>query len=269
MAPRRGCPYARAVWEWLDQIVDETIEQPHTASRFAQAGKHTLKTTSCCYSETFVSPIESRASRRIKDDHEAGLAERLGLRSPFRLMQAKGFEDCALNHKRASSASSCLEPAMLPDPDPSLRPLTIQQPPRTNRLSGLRQSQASRLDNETEKASSDERSQSAVSPQGSRTSIAENSLASSVASAISPKYERRPRRRTREDRYELKEAGKRKKLSNEKEPENKKRKRRKCKGKTSVVILHDFSAENVEADRLTVRAYQCMPGGRVTRWLIW
>jgi hypothetical protein len=179
-----------------------------------------------------------------------GLAERLDLRPPFKLMQAKGLEDSAKIHKRTSSASSCLEPAMLPESDPSLRPLIVSQPHRTKQHSSLRQSKASQLDGE---ASIDERSQSEASSQRSR--------ASSAASAIFPKYERRPRRRTREDRYELKEARKRKRPSRENETKNKKCKRRKCRQKTSAAILHDFSAENIEADRLTVGTHQDTPGG--------
>lgn len=67
-------------------------------------------------------------------------------------------------------------------------------------------------------------------------------------------YERRSRHRTRKNRYELKEvkeAKKRKKKKN-KDTSNKERKRKR-KEKSGAALMHDFTAQNVAHDRLTVR----------------
>lgn len=67
-------------------------------------------------------------------------------------------------------------------------------------------------------------------------------------------YERRSRHRTRENRYELKEvkeAKKRKKKKNEDAP--KKERKRKRKEKSGAALMHDFTAQNVAHNRLTVR----------------
>lgn len=67
-------------------------------------------------------------------------------------------------------------------------------------------------------------------------------------------YGRRPRHKTREDRYELKqvkEAGKRKREKDEGAPK-KNRKRRRIE-KSGASLMHDFTAQNVTHDRLTVR----------------
>ncbi|MCJ1429799.1 hypothetical protein MMC29_007714 [Sticta canariensis] len=67
-------------------------------------------------------------------------------------------------------------------------------------------------------------------------------------------YERRSRHRTRKDRYEpkeVKEAKKRKKKKNEDPPKEKKRKR---KEKSGAALMHDFTAQNVAHDRLTLRS---------------
>lgn len=68
-------------------------------------------------------------------------------------------------------------------------------------------------------------------------------------------YERRPRRKTREDRYELKEAkanfgGKRAKA---KDRDKKKHRKRRRTEKSGTALMHDFSAKNVSHERLTVR----------------
>lgn len=68
-------------------------------------------------------------------------------------------------------------------------------------------------------------------------------------------YERKPRRKTREDRYELKRS-KPKKKTREDQKENAARKKaiRNRKLKTGTTLMHEFVAQNVMHDRLTVRA---------------
>jgi len=69
-------------------------------------------------------------------------------------------------------------------------------------------------------------------------------------------YEKRPRHKTREDRYELKEGNsdRREKKSkwNEKDGKDKKHKKHKRKEKSGAALMRDFSAQNVSHDRLTV-----------------
>lgn len=67
-------------------------------------------------------------------------------------------------------------------------------------------------------------------------------------------YERKPRHKTRENRYELKqvkEAKTRKKKKHEGAP--KKERKRKRMEKSGASLLHNFTAQNVAHDRLTVR----------------
>ena len=63
-------------------------------------------------------------------------------------------------------------------------------------------------------------------------------------------YERRPRRKTKETRYDLKDE-KKSKARNEERP-RKQKKKRKRKEKTGGTLLHNFSATNVSQGRLTV-----------------
>ena len=66
------------------------------------------------------------------------------------------------------------------------------------------------------------------------------------------KYERRPRRKTKSDKYELKVDKKRKDMSGaEKSRRKSKRRRRK---KTGVTLNHEFKAPNVQQDRLTLKS---------------
>lgn len=67
-------------------------------------------------------------------------------------------------------------------------------------------------------------------------------------------YERRPRHKTRESRYEVnqvKEAQKRKKKDENMPKKDRKRKRR-CKEKSGATLMHNFTAQNIAHDRLTV-----------------
>ena len=86
------------------------------------------------------------------------------------------------------------------------------------------------------------------------------------------RYARRPRHKTRPERYEPSHtiAGKRKKDARRPDPGESKKSRRKPKqktvGKSGNNTTHDFHAKNVSTDRLTVRAvtpratWQCADG---------
>ena len=70
-------------------------------------------------------------------------------------------------------------------------------------------------------------------------------------------YERKRRHKTRVDHYDLKEDGgtRRKRTSAEKNGSERKRKPRKRKEKSGAALLHDFTAQNVSQDRLTVSCF--------------
>ena len=63
-------------------------------------------------------------------------------------------------------------------------------------------------------------------------------------------YKRRPRHRTKANRYDLKDVGKTK--ARAKEPSSRQRKKQKRREKTGGALLHSFSATNVAQERLTV-----------------
>ncbi len=67
-------------------------------------------------------------------------------------------------------------------------------------------------------------------------------------------YERRSRHKTREDRYDLKKPddAREKRRSTKKEGAEKRHKPRKRKEKSGAALVHDFAAQNVAQDRLTV-----------------
>lgn len=66
-------------------------------------------------------------------------------------------------------------------------------------------------------------------------------------------YERRPRHKTREDRYELKDGPREKRTVADKDGWEKKRKKHKRREKSGGALMHNFTAHNVVHDRLTVR----------------
>ncbi|KAL8986679.1 MAG: hypothetical protein Q9177_004047 [Variospora cf. flavescens] len=68
-------------------------------------------------------------------------------------------------------------------------------------------------------------------------------------------YERRPRHKTREDRYELKENKKRNtSKADEKAARPKSKKSKKRKEKSGAALMHGFSAACVDSERLTLKA---------------
>ena len=69
-------------------------------------------------------------------------------------------------------------------------------------------------------------------------------------------YERRPRRKTREDHYELKQDKKAKKYPMSRNGPRRDVKKRRRKEKTGAALMHDFTAQNVSNNRLTVRYHR-------------
>ena len=78
------------------------------------------------------------------------------------------------------------------------------------------------------------------------------SFSSYVSLRPTKTYEKRPRHKTRDDRYELKEVKKSRDRSVAKERPLRKAKKRRRKEKSGTALLQDFKAPNVSNDRLTV-----------------
>ena len=86
---------------------------------------------------------------------------------------------------------------------------------------------------------------------GNRDSAVPTTHVAAVEKGLRKKYERRPRHKTRPDKYELKVDKRRlEKSSHERVHQTSKRKRRK---KSGLTLNHDFEASNVLQDRLTLK----------------
>lgn len=173
---------------------------------------------------------------------EPGLAEKLGLHAPFRTFRDRSEdEDVNLDalsrprkrRRRRSSTGSYLEPA------------EVQE----------------QIDLERDAGRSFEEAKNGLSRRIHPGCRPEHLSESSVATGPTPEkpaepYVRRLRHKTRDDHYELKEGNHgRKKKSNldQKEGKDKKHKQHKRKAKLGAAIMHDFSAQNLSHNRLTVR----------------
>ncbi len=170
------------------------------------------------------------------------LAERFNLHAPFRSFEdGNDFED--LNASRSdyakkrrrspSSASSFLEPAALP---------VVSANDKLDRKASSRNKYHSRHN-------------SAFSQSSSETSQPLSETSTSPEKATKT-YERRSRHKTKQDRYELKQNKTARKQKSEKKDKKKrearKNKKLKLHKKSGAVLGHDFWAQNVAQDRLTV-----------------
>lgn len=189
---------------------------------------------------SFFTQSEQQSALRPGDP---GLAERLGLHAPFRTFKDQNDDAYAvLDHtnrpwkrrRTKSSSSSYLEPAPISEHSREDQSLT--------EIPGRR-------DVERKLAEKYPDFSSGIS----------NSSARTLLSPEKPKnsYERRPRHKTREDRYELKEGKPEKKTTKASkrdviEKKHKKHKKQRRKEKSGAALMHDFSAQNVSNDRLTV-----------------
>ena len=172
-----------------------------------------------------------------------GFAEQLGLHAPFRTFKDHSNHDISdaqirprkRRHSR-SSTSSYLEPAAANDVSDTgsghLGHATMQRAAHSGPALGNRG-----------------KHNSPTACQGFEISPSPEKVLKS--------YERRPRRKTRKDHYELKEVDRdsgKTKQAVRKDREVKKQKKHKRKEKSGATLMHDFTAENVAHDRLTVSA---------------
>ncbi|KAL8832901.1 MAG: hypothetical protein Q9170_004681 [Blastenia crenularia] len=166
------------------------------------------------------------------------LADQLGLYAPFRSFATRGDDVTPevqrdrkrrKRNQRSSTTSSFLEPAAC----------------------SRRVARGAKHQLDAETASNRHQSQHVG-----------NAIVSSVPSnstGPSPKkpgksYERRSRHKTREDRYEFKQGKGHKKIKNdEKMAQQKPSKTKKRVKKSGAALMHTFSANNVEAERLTLQ----------------
>ena len=173
---------------------------------------------------------------------DPGFAESLGLHPPFRTFRVRS-EDTILHQedplrtrkrkRKVSSTISYLEPAVvdeLTDPEngkwkPHDREGTRRLPP------------------------SDDDGDLKPSAEFLRRPDQTTALPNEPAGL----YERRPRHKTREDRYELKDGTREKKKVANKDSQEKKQKKHKRREKSGGALMHSFTAQNVAHDRLTVR----------------
>ena len=183
--------------------------------------------------------MHNEPSRLREDGHEPRLAERLRLHAPFRHMEAKGLQEeeelrmggLRNKRRRVSSSSSYLEPAIIDEP--------------TEVASRLHR-ENHRRDQGTE--TRHERRRQEV-PSSDVSDIPLSRMTSSPAKQLKP-FERRSRHRTKEDRYVLKDVTAH--VQEAKEKRRKKSTRLSRKEKTGSVLLHNFAADNVASERLTV-----------------
>ena len=194
-----------------------------------------------------VTPLQAQSQKHSKataavipDSH--GLAERLGLHAPFRVLRDRSDDSIPEVQSRPqkrrrcrSSTSSYLEPA-------ATEAFSDNDHAGSSRSTILRTAGTRPALNEEDNNSP---------PQALKDSV--TLLPPSEKLSIS--YRKRPRHKTRKDRYELKESCRHKEKTeqdakkNRKEKKPKKPKRRE---KSGAALMHGFTAQNVVHDRLTV-----------------
>ena len=223
----------------------KSTRKKHTPSsknkRHAKHGKGRDRSSSHHdISQSYKLPSLHEPKRHMRTEvEELPLAERLGLHAPFRNLDIRyGDEDIDASdlgqarkkRQRRSSSSSALEYA-----------------PASH----------SSIDIDSDGIHGEVPSQVESSRVGTDKQQTVHSKVVASSSPVRPEqlYERRPRRKTRKDRYELKESsGRERKNQSKKEgTEERNPKRRKRKEKSGATLLQTFSAGNVASDRLTVR----------------
>lgn len=177
---------------------------------------------------------------RVFGRHEVGLTERLGLHAPSRMFEdgdgdgvgESGHGTDAAHRKtkrgRRVSSSSVLEPAEI---DPGLGQEDAEGEGPWKPRAGTR----GYLFHDGGIGGSEGGSKPPDSP-----------------TTKSKGYERRSRHKTREDRYHLKQNGKRPAKKQKKTATAGTDRKRKRKEKSGNTLMHDFTASNVAQDRLTV-----------------
>ncbi len=181
-------------------------------------------------------------ARTVQRPDGPGLAEKLGLHAPFRTFRDRSEdEDMNLDplsrprkrRRRRSSTESYLEPA-------EIREQTDLESDADLPMKKGECGNSGRIYPESH-------SEHVLESPATMSKLPEKPAAS---------YMRRPRHKTRDDHYQLKEGtneGKKKKIkSSEHEGKDRKCKKHKRKAKLGAAIMDDFSAQNVSHDRLTV-----------------
>lgn len=165
------------------------------------------------------------------------LAQRLGLRTPFRVL---GVNQVALKAKDDGSIRGVKRKRTLSSSGLSLRRRTKQ--PALAGADGCENIKSPRP------AKSNEVTSKPLSPICRSSRLAPKTVKTNAKS-----YERKSRRKTREDHYTLKQAPKvRKHRVDEGEQGGGTRGKRKRGDKSGSALMHDFNARNVAYDRLTV-----------------
>lgn len=237
---RRG-QWTRCPSETKDPHDEEAAREHRRHSKSGSRQKHVTDRS------LLVNPLQARprkhseASTTVIPDGR-GLAERLGLHAPFRTFKDRSDDNIAEAQSRPrkrrrskSSTSSYLEPAAAND---------LSDNDHT------RPSHATILSTVSERPAVSDRDNN-VSPMASKGAEV---ISPSLEKLLKP-YEKRPRHKTRIDRYELKESSRHSKKTKQdakKDRGDKKQKKRERKEKSGAALMHGFAAQNVVHDRLTV-----------------
>ena len=192
-------------------------------------------------------PLQAQSQKHSKaivavSPDDRGLAERLGLHAPFRILRDRSDDSNPEVQSRPrkrrrsrSSTSSYLEPA-------TANPFSDNDHARSSHSTILRTMG-------TRPALGGEDNHSLPTP--SKDSV----MLQPPPEKLSLSYRKRPRHKTRKDRYELKESSRHKEKTKQDTKENrkeKKPKKPKRKEKSGAALMHGFAAQNVVHDRLTV-----------------
>ena len=193
---------------------------------------------------------EHRNGIRDASADDRGLAERLNLHAPFRAFAGREpkqqFEEHNLGDKKRRrydfSSSPLLQPAELLETESSRR--------------GLSDDEALAKSHKRKRILLDQSSQASESLV----------VVESLHKEPTKSYERRPRHKTKNDKYELKQDGKRPSKRKKKSEESttnvpKKGKKRKRKERSGDALMHNFSAPNVAQNRITVRTSEARVSG--------
>ena len=169
------------------------------------------------------------------------LAERLGLHAPFRTFADHDTNEHSKRRRRkrgrSRSTSSLLKPAEEPL-DPQDNHITVEFDG-----AGTRAAKYGHLLSDINMGTPD-------SP----------CRGPSLSEQPAKRYERRPRHKTKEDKYEVKKDGdksaKQRARKDERHSTDKPNKKGKRKEKSGDALMHTFSAPNIAQERLTVSAYK-------------
>ncbi|KAL8896729.1 MAG: hypothetical protein Q9207_007567, partial [Kuettlingeria erythrocarpa] len=264
--PKRQSPRA-AIKEWLAHTEKSSVEEKQIAvtreregaiekerrrssERTAGESRHPQGRLGEVYQNLDYQVHAISEGKANKHGTSHNLADQLGLHAPFRSLATRGAdaqpEPARLDHERRkrrhtpSSTSSYLEPAACFRKG-------------TERPKGQEDAQPRRGDFYRQHTSIDATSSHSDTPEPPK--------------KRAKTYERRPRHKTREDRYELKDDKKRSRnRKNDSEVQKvPKKKRKKRKGKSGAALMHGFSAKNIEAERLTDAPKDNPPHGKLSR----